>query len=259
MMNAVIECLMNHRSIRRFQDKPIDPKTLALILGAGIRAPTAGNLQHYSLIVVDDPQKKRAISDNPAVDAATIIIAVVDEYRLKRWFALNDAPFYFDQSVNLLIGFWDAIVALHNVVVAAESLGLGAVYMGRVLSADLHAILDVPEFVFPAGMAWLGYPDESPPLKARLPLEAVVHRNGYQVPTDEKIRRFFQEKDGAWDQLPEEERGQLQARGIRNTAQRVTVGHYTEEFIRGESEAICANLKRAGLRLTTEPALEIAG
>jgi nitroreductase len=251
-MTAVIDCLMNHRSIRKFKSKPVESEKLDLILRAGTRAATAGNLQHYSLIVVDDDEKKGALEDDPAFESSTMIVAVVDTYRLKRWFELNDAPFYFNQACNLFIGFWDAIVALQNVVIAAESLGLGTVYLGEVLSKDLGQILGTPEYVFPAGLVVIGYPDETPDLHPRLPLQAVVHRNGYQMPSDDEIMTFYREKDQAWEDLPEESRKDLLARNIRNTAQRVTVGHYTEEFIAGESREILKNLKKTGFKLALD-------
>jgi nitroreductase len=252
MMNSVIDCLMNHRSIRKFKSKPVEPGKLDLILKAGIRAATAGNLQHYSLIVVDDNAKKRVLEDDPALESSTMIVAVVDTYRLKRWFELNDAPFYFNQACNLLIGFWDATIVVQNIVTAAESLGLGTVYFGEVLSKDLSRILGTPEYVFPAGLVAVGYPDEAPDLRPRLPLEAVVHRNGYRIPSDAEIMAFYREKDQAWETLSEEYRRDLVARNIRNTAQSVTIGHYTEEFIARESKAILENLKKADFKLTLD-------
>ena len=44
-MNDVIECLNNHRSIRKFKPDAIDPEMLDAILTAGIRGATGGNLQ----------------------------------------------------------------------------------------------------------------------------------------------------------------------------------------------------------------------
>ncbi len=249
MGNAVIDCLMSHRSIRRFKRQPLAPETLDTILQAGVRAPTAGNLQQYSLIVVDDVEKKRAVCDSSMVEAPTMIVAVVDQYRMKRWVELNDAPFCFDQAINLFIGYWDAIAALHNIEVAAEGLGLGTVYIGMVLSADLQAALGTPEHVFPAGMLLVGYPNEAPELRPRLPLEAVVHRNGYHIPTDDELRALYREKDAQWDEIPAERRAALEARGIHNVAQNRTIGHYTQRFVREESAAVIENLKRAGFKL----------
>ena len=249
MVNPVIDCLMNHRSIRKFKPRPLETEVVQTILQAGIRAATAGNLQHYSLIVVDEPEKKKALLDWPEAGPVTYIIAAVDEYRFKRWAELNKAPFYFDQAVNLFIGYWDAIVALHNIQVAAESLGLGTVYIGTVLSSDLNEILGTPEYVFPAGMLVVGYPDETPELRPRLPLEAVVHYNGYHIPTDDEVHAFFLERNKQWNSLSASRREKLIENGITNMAQRTTLGHYTEEFISGESKAIFENLKKAGFKI----------
>jgi nitroreductase len=252
MTNPVIDCLLNHRSIRKFAPRPIEPEMLDLILKAGTRAASAGNLQHYSLIVVDDEEKKKALMDSPMAENAIMVIVVVDEYRLKRWFELNGAPFHFDRIASLLVGLWDAEIVLQNVVIAAESLGLGTVFIGPSLEYDLRSILGAPEYVVPAGMVLIGHPDEAPELRPRLPLEAVVHRNRYQIPTDDDIRAFFQEKDQQWDDLPEDRRKELVARGIENAAQRVTVGHYTKEFIASRSQAILRNIENAGFKLTVE-------
>jgi hypothetical protein len=156
--------------------------------------------------------------------------------------------------VNLLIGYWDAIIALHNIVVAAEALGLGAFYDGTVLSKDVRHILGTPEYVFPAGLAWVGYPDQAPERRPRLPLESVVHRNRYHMPSDDELREWFRDKDRRWDEIPAEARQRLEERGIHNFAQARTVGHYTRDFIEGESRAILRHLQEARFTLTGEEA-----
>lgn len=249
MSNPVIDCLMTHRSIRRFKPDPVPAELLDEILRAGTRAASAGNLQAYSLVVIDDPERLEKMT----FKAPLAIVALVDLYRLKRWFELNDAPFYFDQAVNVFIAYWDAVIALQNVVVAAESFGLGTVYVGLVLSKDVQEWLGAPEYVFPAGLVFIGYPDESPELRPRLPLEAVVHRNSYHVPTDEEIRAYYRERNTLWDDLPQAKREKLREKGIDNYAQSVTLGHYTPEFIHSESEKLIENLKRAGFRFWDEP------
>jgi nitroreductase len=247
MSNPVIDVLTNHRSIRKFKTDPIPEEILQTILNAATRAASAGNMQHYSFIVVDDPQKRKELVDQE-IEGAAAIIAVVDEYRNQRWFEQNEVPFYFDQAVNFLIGFSDAMLALQNLVIAAESFSLGTVYIGTVLSMNLQKILGIPEHVFPAGMIWLGYPDETPALRPRLPLEAVVHRNGYHLPTDAEIGEFFKDKDALWNKIPEKRRKKLEELGIHNIAQNRTIGHYTEEFITSESQTILESLQAAGFK-----------
>ncbi len=248
MPNPVIDVLMAHRTIRRFKPDPVPPETVETILRAGVRAASAGNLQGYSLVVIDDPARLEKM----AFKAPLAITALVDQYRLKRWFELNDAPFYNDQAINLFISYWDAVIALQNIVVAAESLGLGTVYVGLVLSTDVRETLGAPEYVVPAGLVFIGTPDEEPPLRPRLPLEAVVHHNTYHMPTDEEIRAYYEEKDRTWETMDPQRRRKLEEKGIHNTAQAVTLGHYTPQFIEGESVRLLESIRRADFRLWDE-------
>ena len=253
--NPVIDGLLNHRSVRTFQPQPIPEETIETILLAGARAATAGGIQPYAFLVLNDPEIVKKVSYIPGPLA---IVAVVDQYRVKRYYEMNGAPFYNDQAVNLFISYWDATIALHNVVIAAESLGLGGVYIGMILSQDLRESLGVPEYVVPAGLVTLGYPDEAPELRPRLPLEAVVHRNRYRIPSDEEIASWYREGDEAWrhrfeTEWSQEQRKKLLERGIDHRAKQWTIGHYTEAFIERESRALLANLRKAGFRL---PAVE---
>ncbi len=122
MTNQGINSLLNHRSIRKFKPDPVPDETIDLILQAGTRAASAGNLQAYSFAVVDKPALVKKLGSS----APIAVVALVDQYRLKRWFELHDAPFCNDRAINLFISYWDAVIALQNVVVAAESLVLGA-------------------------------------------------------------------------------------------------------------------------------------
>ena len=254
--NPVIDCLMNHRSIRKFKSEAVSEDAIQTILEAGIRTPTAGGIQHYAFIVIDEPELLKKISYIPAPMA---IVAVVDQYRVKRFYEQYDAPFYNDQAVNLMISYWDATIALHNAVIAAESLGLGTVYIGMILSMNLQELLGVPKYVLPAGLVALGIPDEEPPLRPRLPLEAVVHRNGYQIPTDEDIESFYRKATASWqdrfdNEWSEERRAKMIERGVTNLAQNWTIGHYTEEFTHRESKGVRENIERSGFRLAPKEA-----
>ena len=100
----------------------------------------------------------------------------------------------------------------------------------------------------------LGIPDEDPDLRPRLPLEAVVHRNGYHIPSDEEITSWYREGDETWrdrfdNEWSEERRAKFHERGSDKRAEDWTIGHYTEEFTKREAEGLLANLKRAGFRL----------
>jgi nitroreductase len=263
MKNPAIESLMAHRSVRKFKAKRIAPELLDLILRAGIRAATAGNLQLYSLVVVDDRERQRALQrqmvaegvfkDEIQLDVPVEIIALVDQYRLRRWFEASDcAPVCNNRALNLFQGLSDAAIALQNIVVAAESLGLGTCYVGGIQSVNIQKLLNAPEHVFPAGMVCIGYPDESPELRRRLPLEAVVHRNTYRVPTDDEVRTFYREREGVWETVKEEIKERLRKENIHSIPQAVAVQRYSKEVVVGRSKGIVENLDRAKFVLTQE-------
>ncbi len=139
-------------------------------------------------------------------------------------------------------------------VLAAESLGLGGVYIGMILSQDLRESLGVPDYVVPAGLVTLGYPDESPQLAPRLPLEAVVHRNKYHIPSNDDIRSWYRVHDEPWrkrfeNEWSDQRRQKSIERGVTNRAQAWTIGHYTADFIHNESQSLLRNLRAAGFRL----------
>jgi nitroreductase len=243
MGNPVIDSLIAHRSIRRFKPDPVEPEVVAEILQAGIRGATSYNLQNYALLLVDDPEKKKALG---LAHAPLAVIALVDQYRLSRWFTVHHAgPSCFNGAHNLFIAFWDAIIVLQNIVVAAESLGLGTCCYGHIVGINVQALFGTPEYVFPAGIVAIGYPDQSPPLSTRLPLEAVVHQNSYRLPSDEDIRRWYAQSDVEWDTLGDEQKTLLAEQDIHNSAQRVAKEACSPQVIGERSADILQNLRRA--------------
>ena len=145
--------------------------------------------------------------------------------------------------VYFLLGFWDAIIALQNVVVAAESLGLGGCYYGAILEFDTQKHFGTPEYVFPAGMVCLGYPAEEPQLSQRLPLEAIVHRNSYREFSDEEIKEFYHERERVWDRVSEKRKSLLAEKGIHSIPQALAVERFSDDITRQRTEGIRRNLK----------------
>jgi nitroreductase len=230
---------------------------LELILKAGTRAATRGNLQLYSFIAVDDDEKKkeldRAWEARPVklADAAVVIIALVDQYRVRRWLEIHsDREIHNNRPINFFLGIWDALIALQNIVVAAESLGLGTCYVGSILEMNIQEILKTPDHVFPAGMVCIGYPDQSPDLSMRLPLDAVVHKNIYRLPSDDEINEWYKERDAVWDTVSDTLKEKLKEQNIFGIAQALSVQRYSKEVVERRSKGILENLKRSGFILT---------
>ena len=257
-MNQTIKNLLNHRSIRRYLDKPIEPEIIDQLLEVGLRAPSAGNLMNYSLLVLDDKEKMTQIAKDAGAPFLTkapmCIISLVDYNRFKKLCDIYDAPFPFDCADAVFIGMWDAIVALHNIAVAAESLGLGTCYIGLILETDNKKILDLPEYVFAAGMLSIGYPEQQPDLRNRLPKEAIIQKNTYKPLTDDQIKEHYsnwmQNWDKFYEKLSEEKKKHWNEElGVNNNAQYITKAAYTEDLLDDLSKKLLENIKSAGYKL----------
>ena len=253
-MNDTLKTLLEHRSIRRYLDKNIEPEKLNEILYAGIRAPSAGNLQNYSLLVLDDKEKMKKIAEDAGAPfltkAPVCVIALVDYYRFKRLCEINEAPFPFTTADSVFTGMWDAIIALHNISIAAESMGLGTCYIGLILSTNNKKILDLPDHVFAAGMLSIGYPEIIPDKRERLPLDALIHRNSYQKYKDEDLLEYYKIWLKKWDAFfaklnNEKKKHWNENLGVYNNAQYITKTVYTKERLKEWGAKILANIKEA--------------
>lgn len=111
-----------------------------------------------------------------------LFIFVADLYRNSRIRAEQGVSSEALGSINLfLTALEDALLAAQNVVVAAESMGLGTVYLGSILADPRPVVkaLELPELTFPVLGLLVGHPDQEPGQKPRMPLSVVTAKNTY--------------------------------------------------------------------------------
>ncbi len=211
--NSTIETLLNHRSVRQFTDEQIDEKTLNTLLDAGRAVSTSSFLQAASVVRITDKAMRtqfRQISNS--MDEETYNKALADGKKLGHAY-VETAPEYLvfcmdghrhaqlapevqlDWTEVLLIGAIDAALFAQNVMAAAESLGLGGVYIGSLRNDIKRAstIMNLPEHVVPLFGLCLGYPTESAKkigLRPRLPLSTLVSENQYRVPGENELNEY---------------------------------------------------------------------
>jgi nitroreductase len=197
-----ITTINNHRSIRKFKQDSIGDEILNQILIAGSRASTTGNMQVYSIIVTKDEERKRKLWElhfrqNMVLQAPVILTFCADFYRFNQWCFLRDAQPGYDNFLSFYTASIDALLAAQNVAIAAESFGLGICYLGTTtyMAEPIIDLLNCPEGVVPVTTLVVGYPDESPELTDRLPMDAIVHLESYQDFTKEKINQLYAEKE----------------------------------------------------------------
>jgi len=186
--NPVLDVLLSHRSIRKFKDKPVPGESLVQILTAAQRAPTSCNYQSYSIVAVHDRSIREQIRDlagnQPFVaDCGVLLAFCADISRLVYSCRKQGYQYRGDQIDNLLAAHGDALIACQNAVVAAESMGFGTCMLGNIRNnpQEVSDLLDLPQHVFASVGLAIGYPDEDPGMKPRLPQRVIVSENRYST------------------------------------------------------------------------------
>ena len=155
---------------------------------------------------------------------------------MRQWRRVSNAPDNFDNFMSFLIGAIDAVLAAQNMALAAEAEGLGICYMGTTLAScnEIGEILGCPKNVVPVTGFVIGYPDEMPAPRDRIPLTGVVHRETYRAYSDTDIKEIYREREHkGWERyrsIPElKALIDGSADTVQNLAQVYTVLKYTKE------------------------------
>lgn len=248
----VIEQIHTHRSIRKYKPDPIPEALLDEILEAGIRSPSSGNMQAYSIITTRDAGLrakllKPHLEQSMVVEAPVLMTFCADFHRMRLWLDLSNAPDGFDNFFSFMVAAIDAILVSQTVALAAESRGLGLCYLGSTFAnADLIGeILELPENVVPVVGYSLGFPDEKPDLRDRLPSRGLVHKETYHDYTDREIKSIYAEREiKGWERYMKSTwlKRQAEANSIENLAQLYTRVKYTRSSHQEISSRILAYL-----------------
>ena len=247
-MSDIKEQITNHRSIRKYRQEPVPDDMLRRILEAGISASNTGNMQVYSMVVTKDESLRKQLWEvhfrqNMVLQAPVHITFCADVNRFSKWCRARDAEPAYENLLWFCNATIDATLASQNVVLAAESFGLGVCYIGTAIynAGRIIEILKLPKGVIPVTALVMGYPDEQPPLTGRLPLEAVVHHETYRDDANEDIVRLY-----AGLEATEQTRNLLEINQKETLAQVFTDKRYP----RKDNEAVSASymevLKRQG-------------
>lgn len=164
-----LKTIFTRRSVRDFTQDPVSENDLLDLLKAGMQAPSAKNEQPWHFIVIDDPELLQAI---PAFHPHAEM--------------LHDAPLAIlvcsDRKLETKRASWlqDCSAATQNILLAAHSKGLGAVWLGIFPDADrvegMKKLLSIPDGIRPVSLVALGHPRTVPAPVDRYKQDR-VHRN----------------------------------------------------------------------------------
>ncbi len=181
-MSKVIEAIMSHASIRSFTDQDVPEELIEHIARAGQQAPFTG--QMYACIYTKDAAKRERLSKlfGPLVTRGPVFMLFCLDFRkLEKFIASKGRVNTASDLMMMFLGIQDVAYFGQNMVLAAESLGLGTVFLGSApnLDSELREIFNLPERVFPVVGMVLGYPAEAPKPRPRIPTKFVLHRDEY--------------------------------------------------------------------------------
>lgn len=201
-----LEKFLNHRSVRHFANRPISESMMVGLVAAAQSAATSSNLQLWSVVSVQDPDRRAKIAElcgnQEHVKTCGLFFAfLADVHRIQSAAkAVGEAAEGLDYTEFFTMAVIDAALAAERMVCAAESLGLGICYIGGLRNnpQGVKELLGFPEGVFGVFGLCIGWPEEpsTAEIKPRLAQEAVWFKEQYEVDPsvaeyDERMKDFY--------------------------------------------------------------------
>ena len=195
--NEVIDLLMDHRSIRQYEKKPVSEEVVETILRCAQMAPTSSYLQAYSIIRVNDPEKREVLKTASGgqqwvTDAPLALLFCADLHRCDKFLPIVDQNVLHNHEL-FTVAVADTALAAQKAFIAAQALGLGGVIVGGVRN-DMDAMAKafaLPPMTYPMFLLCLGYPAQRLPQRPRMPLSFVAGVDAYPEVTDRSAMEAY--------------------------------------------------------------------
>ena len=184
-MNETIKLLLSHSSCRSFLDKPVPEEVAEAIIKCAQRAPTSSYLQAYTIIRVEDKEKRKLLAEYAGGQewvekAGLVLLFCADLHRLEVMLDVRDKNVLHNTELYT-VAVTDAALASSRALVAAQAMGLGGVFVGGVRNETekMAELFELPQMVFPMYAVCMGYPDKIPPQRPRMAAKMISAVDGY--------------------------------------------------------------------------------
>lgn len=171
----VREAITTRGSITRYTDEGVDREQLAEILDSARWAPSAGNMQTWEFIVVEDEELKEKLSqfarNQPHLREAPVVIAILSD--------LEKAERQYGDRGRELYAIQETAAAMQNMLLSAHDQGLGAAWVGSFDEEGVRDLLRVPDRLRPVALLTVGHPREEPEQPTKFPITNITYMNRY--------------------------------------------------------------------------------
>jgi nitroreductase/FMN reductase [NAD(P)H] len=182
----VLADMANRRVMRRYLDKPVDPRLVETLCAVALSAPSKSDLQQTDIVIVSDPGQREKLEallpENPWLKAAPVFLVFCGNNRRHRQlFEWRGRPFVNDHLDAFFNAAVDAGIVLATFVAAADRAGLGTCPVSAIRNhaAAVSDILGLPDHVFPVAGLGAGWPSFEGVMSPRLGLDVTIHRDRY--------------------------------------------------------------------------------
>ena len=187
-MNEVMKLMQQHSSVRSYTNKKISKELLEELIASGQAAASSSFIQAYSIIRVLDIEKRKIIADAAGgqswiIDAAEFMVMCADMQRINYASHKNHEGELKGYTEHFIAATVDTALMAQNILLAAESAGLGGVFIGGIRNNPqlVSEVLVLPKHVYPAFGLCLGWPAHKNAVKPRMPVATVLHQDFYDI------------------------------------------------------------------------------
>jgi nitroreductase len=203
----VFQALHNMSPTTEFLERPVDERMIGLILHSATRSLSAGNMQEWEFIVVEDEKTKErlgksALNLKHVMEAPTLIVVCVD---------LNKASLKYGKRGEIVYAVEDGAAATQTLIIAATALGLGYDLVRAFDEEEVRGIVGLPDNIRPISIVPLGFPAHELKQENRINFENITHVDRY----GNKIAVKFEPVLGALEKILLQMRETYKAEDLR--------------------------------------------
>ena len=185
-MGDILDLIKSRRNIKKFLPKFVSWEKISRIIDAGRHAPSSGNVQNWKFIVVNDLEQKQMVAEAAydqleIVQASTLIIICAEPEKAERYYGLRGERLFSVQN---------CAAAIQNMLLEAQSLGLGTRWIGGFDEEAIKTMFKIPEEIRPQAIIAVGYPKEVPKKPPKYPLETLVYFGSWRLRLRDPAKYF---------------------------------------------------------------------
>ncbi len=190
MNTDVIETMLNRKSIRKYTDEIPTDEVVQAVVRAGQQAPFASQLCSVLLT------RKKGVP----FGAPLLFTICVDLHRMELIMEKRGWKTVTNDLSMLVFGIQDASLMAENMVIAAESFGMGSCFLGAApyIADKIARKYKLPPRVFPLVQLVMGYPAENPPTRPRYPLSFTLFEDEYIKMNDADVDEAMKHMDDGY-------------------------------------------------------------